>query len=198
MPAASQELAIPASGPTEMSMAVPGGGAMAQQFADEGFEGLDFGFGSLPVVSLDQGMFKSSSGDSLGEEFWALLKQSRPKYLFKTALPQNDPRNALCYSYDGIYDVKGEPVQAKLEAWARQGVSYERKQYLEVVAQLANQDTVLLSIPPTSVRRLSGTLANIKNRGMAIENTWVRIHKGPKVTNVTVPFTPWGFEAAQG
>lgn len=171
---------------------------MVQQFAEEGFEGLDFGFGSLPIVSLDQGNFKTSDGQSLGSEFWALFKQSRPKYLFKTALAQNDPRSALCYSYDGIYDIKGELVQQKLEAWARQGINYEKKQYLEVVAQLANQSTVLLSVPPTSVRRLSGTLANIKSRGQRIEDTWVKVGVGPKVTNVAVPFFPWNFNLPEG
>jgi hypothetical protein len=61
------------------------------------------------------------------------------------------------------------------------------------VAQLANQATVLLSIPPTSVRRLSGVLANIRSRGGAIDQTWVRVHIGPKVTNVPKPFSPWSF-----
>ena len=176
-----------------MAAAVPGGDALAQSLAAEGFAGLDFGFGSLPLVSLDQGAFKTSDGATLGVEFWALLKQSRPKFLFKTALADNDPRSALVYSYDGLADVKGESIQAKLEAWARQGISYEKKQYLEVVAQLANQATVLLSIPPTSVRRLSGVLANIRSRGGAIDQTWVRVHIGPKVTNVPKPFSPWGF-----
>ncbi len=179
-------------------MAVPGGGALVQQFAEEGFEGLDFGFGSLPIVSLDNGAFKTSDGGSLGTEFWALLKQSRPKYLFKTDLPDADPRNALCYSYDGIYDVRGDLVQQKLEAWARQGINYKKSQYLEVVAQLANQNTVLLSVPPSSVRRLSGTLANIKSRGQRIEDTWVKVGIGPKVTNVVKPFFPWNFSLPEG
>ena len=180
-----------------MAAAVPGGDALAQSLAAEGFAGLDFGFGSLQLVSLDQGNFKLSDGTSLGTEFWALLKQSRPKFLFKTALADNDPRSALVYSYDGLSDIKGESIQAKLEAWARQGISYEKKQYLEVVAQLANQATVLLSIPPTSVRRLSGVLANIRSRGGAIDQTWVRVHIGPKVTNVPKPFSPWAFEAQE-
>ena len=183
---------------TDMTAAVPGGGAMVEALAAMGFAGLDFGFGSLPLVSLDQGAFKMSDGSSLGEEFYCMMKQSRPKYLFKTALAQNDPRHDLCYSYDGVTDTKGAPVQDKISAWERMGISHEKKSYLEVFATLTNGDTVLLSIPPTSVRRFSALIGNMAGKGLPVADTWVRVFKGLKVTNVSVPFVPWGFEIYAG
>lgn len=194
---AAQEMAVVNSS-TDMTAAVPGGGAMVEALEKMGFAGLDFGFGSLPLVSLDQGAFKMSDGTSLGEEFYCMMKQSRPKYLFKTALAQNDPRHDLCYSYDGVTDTKGSPVEDKIRAWERMGISYEKKSYLEVFATLVNGDTVLLSIPPTSVRRFSGLIGSIVGKGLSVEDTWVKVFKGPKVTNVAVPFTPWGFEVYTG
>ena len=181
-----------------MTAPVPGGGAMVEALAAQGFAGLDFGFGSLPTVSLDQGSFKMSDGTSLGEEFYCQMQQSRPKYLFKTALAQNDPRHALCYSYDGVTDTKGASVQSQVDAWARMGIAHEKQQYLEVLARLTNQDTVLLSIPPTSVRRFSALIATMAGRGLPVTETWVHVSKGPKVTNVTVPFIPWNFSPYTG
>ena len=171
---------------------------MVEALAAQGFAGLDFGFGSLPIVSLDQGSFKMSDGTSLGEEFYCQMQQSRPKLLFKTALDQKDPRHSLCYSYDGITDTKGASVQAQIDAWARMGISHEKKQYLEVFALLTNQDTVLLSVPPTSVRRFSALIATMAGRGLPVTETWVKVFKGPKVTNTAVAFVPWAFEVYTG
>lgn len=171
---------------------------MVQLLAEDGFEFLDLGFGSLNIVSLDQGVFKLSDGTVLGEEFYCRMQRNCKKYLFKTALPDNDPRSALFYSYDGVTDINGAQISDKLEAWARQGISYETKTYMEVLAILTNQDTVLLSIPPSSVRRVSGKIVNLKGRGLVVKDTWMRVYKGAKVTNVVKPFIPWEVEPYNG
>lgn len=196
-PMPTQEL-MPAASSKEMTAVVPGGGAMVDALAALGFTGLDFGFGSLPIVSLDQGTFKMNDGTELGEEFYCQIQQSRPKYLFKTALDQKDPRHALCYSYDGLTDTKGASVKDQVDAWARMGVAHEMKTYTEAFVILTNQDVVLLSVPPTSIKRFSATIAKIYGRGLPLTETWVKVSKGPKVTNVAVPFIPWAFEIYTG
>jgi hypothetical protein len=181
--------------PDDVNAIVPGGGAVLDAMAAQGFEGLELGFGSFPIVSLDQGTFKLSDGGTLGEEFYCQMKSVRPKWLIKTALAQNDQRHALLYSYDGQTDMKGEPVAKTIAAWAAQGIAMERKKYLEIFAILADGNNVLLSVPPTSVGRCSAELVKIYTKGYAIGDVWIKCSKGPKVTQVAVPFIPWAFQA---
>jgi hypothetical protein len=178
----------------ETGSSVPGSGAVLDALAAMGFEGLELGFGSFPIVSLDQGEFKCSDGSSLGDEFYVQMKNVRAKYLVKTDLPRSDPRYSMSYSYDGVTDMKGEQVAHNTAAWASQGIGHKKMKYLEVFATLQDGKNVLLSIPPTSIGRCSAALVTIFTKGYPVDEVWIKCSKGPKVTQVKEPFFPWAFE----
>jgi hypothetical protein len=189
MPAAPASQAL-----AETGSSVPGSGAVLDALAAMGFEGLELGFGSFPIISLDQGEFKLSDGGSPGAEFYVQMKNVRAKYLVKTALPKEDPRYAMSYSYDGVTDMKGEQIANNVARWASMGIGYKKLKYLEVFATMQGGKNVLLSIPPTSIGRCSAALVTIYTRGDPVDEVWVKCSKGPKVTQVKDPFFPWQFE----
>jgi hypothetical protein len=169
------------------------GGSLADTLAEMGLEGLDFGYGSLPIISLDQGSFKMSDGTQLGEEFYFCNPKSRPKYLFKTDVADGDQRSALIYSYDGLFSVKGDSVEDTIRKWAEKGCGYKRITYLEVAVQLSDNNMALLSIPPTSIRPFSGVMGNMYSRKLPFDTTWIKAIKGTKVTGGIKPYFPWAF-----
>jgi hypothetical protein len=168
-----------------------------------GIGGLDFdGFGVFPIISLKDTVFASSDGAvNLGSEFFFYWRGSRPKYLVKTTgIADNDPRSAFVYSYDKVNDVKGQPISQTTDMWARNGVGFEIKVYTEVNALLDDERMVLLSIPYTSIRSISGVLANLLARGLDVTNTLLRAAPGPRITPKnpgSKPYYPWTVAQAE-
>lgn len=173
-------------------------GNMKQQLAAQGFEGLNFGFGSFPIITLQNtGRFESSEGGDMGTEFTCILLGSKEKWIFK-----NDAKGAaedFCYSYDGVYATSGELVDDIIKGWEANGFKHEKKPYLDVQATLVTDDEddgalVLLSIPKTSINRFSGYVAMLAARGLEAKEVVTKISLGDKVTKVPHPFHPWKFQ----
>ena len=169
----------------------------------EGFEGLEYGFGSFPMITLqNDGTFQSSEGGSLGSEFYCNILGSTPKWIYKN--DQKGPAEDFFYTFDREFNMQGEPIDAILAGWKQKGWEYETKKYLDVQAQLVTTDEdngtlVLLSIPPTSINKFSGYLASISGRyNKRIAEVVTRVHLGDKVTKVKYPFHPWGFSYYSG
>ena len=170
------------------------GGALEES----GFHGLDFGFGSFPMITLqNDGTYQSSEGGSLGSDFYCILLGSTPKWIYKN--DQKGPAEDFFYTFDREFSVQGEPIDDILAGWKQKGWEHEVKKYLDVQAQLVTDDDdngtiVLLSVPPTSITKFSGyaaTVAGRHKRNLSAVITHVTL--GDKVTKVKYPFHPWAF-----
>lgn len=161
-----------------------------------GMEGLDFDrFGVTPIVALDKGSFKVNDGRNFGSEFFCRIQETKPKFVYKPNIPDNDPRMKVHYSYDEK-TVNGKELSAILQDWASQGLSYERKQYLEAVCVLDDGDVVLLSVPPTSISRMSSFVQRCILSRKLLPQVRCRVGIAPEVTKAARPFTPISFDPA--
>ena len=163
----------------------------------QGIVGLDFkSFGVLPNCSLNKGAFKLSDGTSLGTEFVCTIQEVRPKFLYKTAVADQDPRHSVCYSYDHQTS-NGKPLQPILDGWAAQGLSHETKQYLECTCVLDDSRVILLSVPQTSISRLTSHVITVTVSKRLLSQVKTRVSIGPEVKS-KFPFTPMSFEVYAG
>ena len=188
------------AGAQAMAATASQSGGMVQQLAEAGFEGLEFGFGSFPLISLqNNGNFSTSEGGDLGPQFNVIIMGSKSKWIYKNN--QKGPAEDFFYSFDQIHALSGEPVQKILSQWKARGWEHEMKKYLDVQAQLVTHEgdpengaLVLLSIPPTSIPRFSGYLATLQARhGVTPDKCITTCCLGEKVTKVRHPFHPWAF-----
>ena len=202
----------PAMAPTQELVPAQsmGGGMTALQAVDfdnmtfeqialaQGIVGLEFDqYGVLPICSLNKEAFKLSDGTSLGTEFVCVIQEVKPKYLFKTAVEDKDPRNAVTYSYDKQTS-NGKPLQPILDGWAKQGMGYEIRNYLEATCVLDDNRIILLSIPRQSISRLTSHVITITVSKRLLSQVKTRVFIGPEVTKVRMPFSPIAFEVYVG
>ena len=188
-PAAPQSLPVPA--------AIDFDRMSFQQIAEaQGLLGLDFNqYGVLPICALNHGSFRLNNGTNLGTDFNCIVHDAKPKYLYKTSVPDNDPRHAVAYSYDQTSS-NGKPVRDILDEWARQGMGYDVKNYLELTCRLDDGRIILLSVPPTSVSRFTNHVITVTSLRKLISQVRTHVFIAPEVTKVRNPFTPIGFEIA--
>ncbi|NCC34315.1 MAG: hypothetical protein EOM24_20230 [Chloroflexia bacterium] len=160
--------------------------------AQQGFDDLDFtAYGIWPIVSLDRGDFKVSTGGSLGREFYAQIQQKRKKFLFSNGVPYGQKGAEAVYSYDGVTaSGSGKPLSELTAGWAKT----EKREYLELVCRLKDSRIILLSVPPQSVSRFVTFVADTITSRVLVANAWCRVHIGPRVEKAAVPFDPIGFE----
>jgi hypothetical protein len=180
-----------------------GSSALVQAAAESGFEGLDFdGYGTFPMVSLKQGTFTCSDGWSLSDPFYAVLMSSKKKFIYKNGLADNDPDSTFFYSYDQVSSVSGESVDSILTEWRARGWKPVLKPYLDVAMRLSGGEhdgtVVVLSVPKTSIGRLSAHWANMMATGKPIDSILTRIGKAPIVKAKGFEFTPISFDIYQG
>lgn len=205
--------AAPAMAPAEVPVQelVPaqsmGGGMVAMGAVDfdnmtmeqialaQGIVGLDFAqYGVLPNCSLNKGAFKLSDGTSLGTEFVCVIQEVKPKYLYKTAVADLDPRHSVVYTYDKT-STNGKPLQPIIDGWAAQGMGFDVKNYLEAVCVLEDNRIILLSIPQTSISRLTSHVITVTVSKRLLSQVKTRVFIGPEVKS-KIPFSPISFEIA--
>ena len=161
----------------------------------QGIVGLDFkSFGVLPNCSLNKGAFKLSDGTSLGTEFVCVIQEVKPKYLYKTAVADLDPRHSVVYTYDKT-STNGKPLQPIIDGWAAQGMGFDVKNYLEAVCVLEDNRIILLSIPQTSISRLTSHVITVTVSKRLLSQVKTRVFIGPEVKS-KIPFSPISFEIA--
>lgn len=192
-----QDLVVPASGAITPVGPIDWDGMTFEQIAKaQGIEGLDFNqFGILPVCSLNQGKFQLNNGESLGTEFVCVIQNVKPKYLYKTAVPDRDPNHAIAFSYDKQTSNRKD-LQTILNEWAAKGIGYEIKNYLEATCLLEDGRVILLSVPETSQSRLAYHVIQVTMSRRLLSQVKTRVFIGPLVTKAVKPFNPLGFEVA--
>jgi hypothetical protein len=158
--------------------------------AQQGFDDLDFTqFGIWPIVSLDRGEFKVSTGGSLGSQFYCKIQQKRKKTLYSNGIPYGREGSKAVYSYDGE-TTNGKPLQPIVAEWQ----TVERREYLELVCRLQDDRIILLSVPPQSISRFVAFVADTITSQVLVAEAWCRVYKGDRVEKAKVPFDPINFE----
>ena len=194
-----QELAT--SAPAKLPTKTASGGQVLTEMEEAGFEGLELGFGSFPIIALKtDGEFVDTEETSYDEEFLCVVNSSRTKYVVKNTKTEKDKDEEVVYTYDNVNDTNGVPLEETIADWAAEGWGYESKPYTEVFATLVDEEgepgnSVLLSIPKTSRTRFTGYVAQQRMRKGLMPNAYVtRCLVGAKIQNVDFPFYPWSFE----
>ena len=195
---------MPATQPAGASVpATTGAAAIVAKAEEMGFEGLDLGgYGAFPMVSLKQGTFSCSDGWTLPDPFYAVLLSSKKKWLYTNGLPDSDPGKEIFYTYDQVVSISGEAVEDLVAAWRAKGQTPVIKNYLDVAMRLVGGEhdgtAVALSVPKTSIGRLSAHWANMMASGQPIENIVTKISKGPIVKTKKGEFIPIYFDIYRG
>lgn len=180
--------------------------------ADDGFGGIELGFGSFPVVKLvNEGVFNDSDENDLGKEFVATLQQSSEVFLYKQ---EGTDDGDVGYSYDGINlsayngDEEFKTVEELKAAWEVEGYETETKKYLEVVVAIDEEqeieevpeglkdllgEPVVLSLPPSSVKAFSGKVATLAMNKKPIKGSKMKFMVGKKRKNGNNTYFPWKF-----
>lgn len=173
--------------------------------ADEGFEGLNLGGLSFEQIRLPgEGQFLIGQEDEeLGKEFDCVIQKTRARYVVR----QSDDQDAdMYYSYDpkGLTMADGEDASDKLAEWREEGYDDPTiKKYIEVMAIMIDEGgerdrmMVLLSIPPASVQKFSGFIAQQQLMKGKLPNQFItKCMVGKKVKTGNNSFFPWTFKNA--
>lgn len=194
---------------TAVSTDVRGNVSAMNELAQEGFEGLELDFSSFTGIVLNGGNFENAGTKQplRSREFFVKVTRTRSKWAWKSN-HDNDKDKVVVYSYDeNAANDPDSKVAAAIAEWKKEGKNVgEIKRYLEVWAFMVdcpedadlNGCLVSMSIPPTSIGRMSGYLFTLKNLKKNLSDVTTRVSTGTKVTNVDFPFTPWDFHYHAG
>lgn len=182
---------------------MPAGGSgnkVLEDLAGAGFEGLDIGFGSFPVIRLQDQSFSTSDGDVIGSTFLCVVHASRTKWLYKA--DDSKDTDDFVYSYDQQYTTAGRPIEEVTAEWEAKGFTEPVwKKYIDVTAQMVDANTrslgnvVILSVPNNSVPRLTGYLTTILlGQRLQPNEVITQVMPGQRVTSAKKPFYPWAFK----
>lgn len=186
--------------------------------ADNGFDGLELGFGSFSMIKLaNEGQFEDSDDNELGKHIRAVLQQSTPVYLYKQ---EGNDEGPIAYSYDrktitaytGEDDDDFKTIEELKASWAEDGYDLEEKKYLEVVATIVEDhedfidgdvpegledlegETVMFRLAPASLKGFSGKVATLQMQGKPIKGALMDFLVGKKrKSNGGKTYFPWKF-----
>ena len=195
-PPAALPAAVPPPSLPAASQATSTGGTL-QALAGAGFRGLNLRFGAYPIVTLqNDGSFQTSEGANLGPEFYTIFIGSQPKWIVKNG--QSGDNERFEYTFDKQLTTNGRDLGEILEEWETYGWTPEWREYLDVAAQIVggplDGQMVMLSIPQTSIPRISGYMVTIGMKYNATPSEVItKVSRGEKITRVKYPFYPWSF-----
>jgi len=184
-------------------------GQVVQQLAEDGMEGMDLGFGAFPQIVLDDGQFECADLPGIGKDgFECVIQQSKQKFICKTDCADNDQHADFFYTlfhptlnpHADQVSTNGKPIADFMAEWKAHGMKPIYKKYLEVLVMIFGGDHdgayAILSVPPTSITRLSGMVAIQKMKhGLRQDQYITKVRVGPKIGQGTTAFKPWVFEA---
>lgn len=196
----------------QASHPVASAGNFTAAMAEQGFEGLKLDGFSFPTIVLPgEGFFQLSEDEesNLGKAFVFTPESSRSRYIVKES-DDKDAEHFMSYSADGSTKTDGTDSTAILRQWdADSGEENYRpviKHYLDLVATVIEADpssdqaqdlvgeTVMISIPPTSISRLSGAMARGMKKYGEIGTFDIEASVGRKVKTDGGGFYPWVFK----
>jgi len=187
----SDPRSMPATSPGT-AVAAPGTGPTSARFASLHGE---LKFGSFPQVKLDKDKFEVAEEGTL-EEFYFNPLQARKRWIYKSK-----NKEEIFFSYDQKVATDGIAVDQKIANWKADGdVLKEVREYQEVAGRVYGGEfdgrMVILSVPPTSVGRLSGVQAELgmMNPPVELDMVLLLIKAGAKITTAAKKtYHPWAF-----
>jgi hypothetical protein len=186
---------------TGTAVTTPAGGhkSLEVELAEDGFEGMEVGYRSYITIKLPaEGIFTTSEEEEIGKSLLVTLQMSKRKYVYNR---DDDDEQAL-FSYDQILTTTGESLEDALDVWKAEGATVTEKHYLDVLADVQDGDlegeSVMLSVPPASVQKLTGHMGKMRRKGLNPREVITEIYVMDKVkTKTGKVFYPWGFRLAQ-
>lgn len=134
----------------------------AEQTSGE-FTCLETGFGSFPRVKVNRGKFEIDD-KPFAASFVANIFDARSQYVYRDR-DDDDKNTRVLWSYDQRITTSGELIEQEIAKWEAEGfMDHDMKRYVEAVATITScpespeveGQVVLLSIPPTSEKRMAG------------------------------------------
>ncbi len=184
-----------------------------KQAEDDGFGGLELGFGSFALIKLDNsGKFMDSDDNDLGTLIRASVQQSTASYLY---VQEGNDDSPAVYSYDQVNltaetEEGDKTVDQVKQRWLEEGYEMECRKYLEVVATIAEDhdsiidgdvpddlldyegETVMLRLPPASIKTFSGKVATLTMQGKSLRGAVMDFKVGKqRKTNNGKKYFPW-------
>ena len=190
-PVSTTEVAAPAAGQE-----------FSARMRDQGYDGMELGFGAFPIIKLaNEGSFIDSDEVEHGKSFECQLLSTRPSYLYKQ---QDNNDSPVSYSYDGINltsttDQGSSTVDELRAEWTMDGWTLECKEYIEgVIVMKGDSDYAdemfLISVAPNSRRKIAGVLAGAEYRGESLKDLTLVCSVGPKRKHGSNTYFPWAFK----
>lgn len=195
---------------TETKSVTDGAGSALAQAAQEGFEGLEVGFGTFPTAVIGTGgSFEVDGEDEDFQTFTGRLETSKALYLCTQDGVQDSPS---AFTYDGKNLNSPESgcttVDDLRRAWAEEGETLVIRKYLEVVVEIQSIDGnddpeshdfigqfIICKIPPSSLNKFSGIVMMASRRGIPINELLVEFGMGKRRESRSGnKYTPWAFK----
>lgn len=206
------------TGVAVQAKAMPSRNQVLAEAADEGFDGLDLGLGSFPIITLpSEGVFNDSDDNDLGKHIRVTIQESRASFLYKQ---EGVEKGDVAFSYDQV-NITGytgseefKTVSELRSAWLEEGYEVEEKKYVEVIAMVAEDiedvvencpdalldlagEPVILRVAPGSAKALAGKVYTLKQQGKQLRGTLMDVKVGAKRKNGGNSYYPWKFVIAK-
>ena len=178
--------------------------AIKAELAKFGLSGLEFDYGSFPVICLKGSTFEmNDDADFSPNSFDVTVIKTTEKHVL-TDLSDNNFQGVK-YSSDGINTTDGEPLKNVVTNLLEQGRNPIVKRYLDILVQLHTEDKhnkklAVLSISPTSVSRVSGFFYQLRLQGQLeqLKELIITVSKGQvRTSKGGHNYRLWAFEVKQ-
>lgn len=176
---------------------------MIAELAGEGQEGLEFGFGVFPLLSLDKGEFKVGDEDIGKGSFKIVPLLSKPKFAYRTTGVSEKDSEVVFADTDQEHTKPNSAVSAKILEWKdKLGAGWEVKQYQDVFAYIVKYEDkpelegqlCQLSVAPTSVKLYTRACLTVKQKGYQAHECVFEVGVGEKIRG-EFDYYPWSFKA---
>jgi len=179
-----------------------GGGVATREMEEAGFAGATLDWSSFSIVKLYQGEFCTGDGDDLGTDGFACkFLRSMDRFVFKEVGDDEDDDVDVFYTYDkNDQNTEGTEVFEKIKEWKEEGVKWEMKEYVEVLAMIVDPECELdgnivnLQISPASKGKYGGYIHTQKwVKQLGPDEYLTKVSRGKKITSGRFDYYPWKF-----
>ena len=184
--------------------------ATLPDFSAAGFEGVDIGSRTFPIISLqNDGKFLDIDGEEYPNSFHVNVLFSKKKWCHQGRLTERDI--LVAFTYDGITTHTGVKLSSTLAEWMAQGRTVTVREYRDILVTLVipsdplDGELRILSVPKASIDKWNSMLVTtaIKRKWTTeqvteeLPNLLIEVSVGKKITQkIDFPFYPWSFKLA--
>lgn len=187
------------------------------QLAEAGFGGIQVGYGSFDMLTMDNKGEISSSGQlPIGSWLTCRIMSSKAKWAVKQDLTK--PKVLYTYGPTGLgpndqpteeqlmdsLTSDGSLIRPIVDSWRQQGIGVNVASYVELTVTLEASErdpagsivggqTCIAQVSPSSVNRYGGYATLLAFGGQLPNQVTTKIYAGEMITKVDNPFCPWMF-----